>query len=207
MSTWEHVRLMPGTRINEYRCIHCRGARYAVDDHGLRCTCAGAKDDRTRRVARADQKGVAIPKLKKVRSRKSRAAACPESIIQNWANATLEAMGIPFLRLGESLLLNIFRNPSIPIHIKRHIKEAIAGWPDNILFLPITNHFSLCCMAEFKSDVGELHGKQKERAKELPFNVIRTTGELDELLKAFKDMAEYLKHDLTGKLIIGRRFK
>jgi hypothetical protein len=192
---------MPGTRINEYRCVHCRTLRYAVDDHGLRCTCPGAKDERTRRVARADQKGMAIPKMKRVRIQKSRAAQTPESIIQNFVNTTLEAMGIPYIRLGESLLLNIFKNPAIPVHVKRHIKNSIGGWPDNTLFIPVTKRFALACLVECKSDVGDLHGKQKERAAELPFNIVRTTAQLDELLNEFRQTADYLKGDLLDSKI------
>jgi len=146
-----------------------------------------------KRKPRSDQKDFAYPKMVRKSVRKSRKAKTPEDIIQGVVDTLLDLYHVPYLRLPANLFRGLFGNPQIPIWTKKHLKLAIAGWPDNMAFLPLDDKYCLCCMIENKSDIGKLHGMQKIRSKELPFNICRTQEDALKLIDEFKEMADKIK--------------
>ena len=151
---------------------------------------------------RADYQGFAFPKFVRMRGKKK--AKRPEAVAQGQVNALGDVLGIPYLRLPESLFVSIFASPSVPIHVKRHLKDAIAGWADNIFFLPVSDRFALACFIECKNDVGKLHGMQKTRSRELPYNIIREQADAQELLMDFKSRAETMRRIFKDPILLRR---
>ena len=130
-----------------------------------------------------------------IRQDKAR-AECPESELQDYADALLEAKGIPFLRLPAGMFKVIFANPAIPIHHKAMLKDALAGWPDNLTILPISPRFNVCLCLELKTTTGKLHGMQKTRAKEMAWWVARDREEISRAIAKLEWLAVNLKRDL-----------
>jgi len=144
------------------------------------------------RVPRTDQSGLKYPKMKTVDISELEEWT-PESTVQGWADALLRLKHIYYIRLPAELFMNIFRNPQIPVWIKRKIKLAIAGLPDNIAMIPLNDKFCLACNLECKSATGKFTGRQKTLSKEVPYNVVRTQKEIGELLDSFSKNAENIK--------------
>lgn len=151
-----------------------------------------------KRTPRSDQNKLKFPKVKRTKIGKKKKSGTPEKIIQGQVNGYLEAVGINFLRFPDTLFRAIFANPRIPPHIKRLIKTEIAGWPDNMLYIPVSDKFCLACAVECKSDVGKLRGMQKTRSKEIPFNIIRDFDNFKVLVSEFERAAEKIKNYLEG---------
>jgi hypothetical protein len=131
-----------------------------------------------------------FPKMSRAKHHKAKAA--PESVLQDFTNKYLQLKGLTYLRLPESLFAAIFRNPNIDVWIKRHIKEAIAGWPDNLVLLPIGNGLNLALALELKSETGKLHGEQKVLDKQIELLVARTPESVESAIKAFEIWANKL---------------
>lgn len=148
------------------------------------------------RIIRSDYKGFAYPKYEKGTHKKSKRAATPESILQEQVNNYLEIKGLKYLRLPDALFRALFPNPNIQPWVKHQIKLAIAGWPDNIVMVPLYNMYCLTLLLECKTDIGQLTGLQKERSKELPFKVVRTFDEAKKEIDTFVKCAEIM----TGKI-------
>ena len=149
-----------------------------------------------KRIPRTDQKGVAFPKMKKVRKTKKKAST-PESTIQAIADLLLRSEGIPYMRFPDSFFRSIFANPHINVWTKKHLKDALAGYADNILFLPVSDKFCLACMMENKTETGKLTGMQKMRSKELPYNITRNEADIRALISEFQRVADLIKKELS----------
>ena len=152
-----------------------------------------------RRDVRPDYKrncpDMAFPKMARAKHVKVKAA--PEAELQEFTNAYLKTCGITFLRLPESLFASIFRNPAIPVWIKRHIKECIAGWPDCLCLLPIGNGLNLALALELKSATGELHGEQKTMDAQIELVIARTQEQVIENIKGFNAWADKLRNFIS----------
>lgn len=146
-----------------------------------------------KRVIRADWKGFAFPKMKRVKSNPSKKAETPEATIQATVDVLLQNAGIPFFRLPDNMFRAIHADRSISNRMKAWILHELSGWADNIAFFPIDDKFCLCCHIENKSDKGKLRGKQKVRSKEIPYNIVRTEQDIRTLIKQFIAKAEWLK--------------
>ena len=139
-------------------------------------------------IPRHSYKGFALPKPE--HKKKSVVAdPHPESIVQAAVDARLSFAHMPYLRLTETLLKHIFTNPTIPVHIKKILADELGGWPDNMAFIPVSDRYCLACLIENKSDKGKLHGRQKIKAAELPYNIIRSDKEAEALIADFEHIA------------------
>jgi len=142
---------------------------------------------KTDSIPRHDYSGFAFPKAQRKKSVER--AAAPEKSIQAGLDARLRFAGIKYLRLSETLLRTIFANPMIPVHIKKIVSDELAGWPDNICYIPISDKYCLCAMIECKTTIGKLNGAQKRRSAGLPYVVVRSDNEAAAALAGFEKMA------------------
>ena len=131
---------------------------------------------------------MAYPKMRRVKDKHAKSA--PESDLQEFTNNYLKAKGLPYLRLSEKLLVNIFRNPSIPVHVKRHIKEEVAGWPDNLVLVPLGNGLNLAMAQELKTEAGTLTQAQRIMDHEIEMVVARSEDEVKANVKALEVWAK-----------------
>lgn len=134
-----------------------------------------------------DMPDCAFPKPARVRRGR---AKTPESELQGFANALLDAMGLTYLRLSESALRAIFANPAIPVYVKKHVSDQLGGWPDNMILYPLGNGLNLCLCMEIKTETGKLRASQKRRARDVSIMVVRDRAEIEAAIKGFKKMAE-----------------
>jgi len=144
---------------------------------------------------RADQIGVAFPKKKRIKKHKR--ASNPESELQHVVNIKLEGMGLPYLRIPDSLLRVMFSDRfHIPNHIRAEVSESIGGLPDNMVIQGFEHndfYFWLVCPIELKTEIGKLTPRQKERMRETPFNIIKTQKDFDKLITIFQDYHKELQ--------------
>jgi hypothetical protein len=120
--------------------------------------------------------GFALPKKQRVRPAPK--AKESEATLQAKTNALLDYAGIEYLRMSSDLYRCIFANPTIPIHIKRFIKEQIAGWPDNMIFLPISDKYNLSLNIELKTSIGKQNHRQADLARRIAIQVLRSEDEV-----------------------------
>jgi hypothetical protein len=144
---------------------------------------------------------MAFPKMRRAKNRKTKCA--PESALQGFTNAYLKAKGLTYLRLSEALLANIFRNPQIPVYIKRHIKESVAGWPDNLVLIPLGNGLNLAMALELKREDGKLNAAQRMMDKEIELVVSRTQDDVMANVTSLKGWARLLGTVVQMKVPMG----
>lgn len=119
-----------------------------------------------------------------------------EDVIQKQANDIYELKGIPYLRMGSELYSVIFSNPQLPIGVKKKISDEIKGWPDNMLFLPITPKFNLNCHIELKTETGKLNKGQNDKSKVMSVNIARDYKAIQAIAEKFIWFADKLRADL-----------
>ena len=131
-------------------------------------------------------------KIKKVRKLIKDKGISPEKILQNQTNSYLDALGIYYVRISDAIY-RIFSNPGISPHIKKEMKASISGLPDNNIQIPINNKFYLGCNVELKNSIGKFTADQKRRSREVPYVVIRTFEEMEELVKEIGIVLDKIK--------------
>jgi len=138
-------------------------------------------------IRRSDQHGLAFPKKKKSRQIKRKVKSNnEESVLQELVDRILVSRDFYFLRIPDQLY-RLFAHPQINPQTKRVLKDALAGLPDNDIKKQIgQSPFYLGCNVECKSEKGRLSKVQRERAKQIPYNIVRDQQSLDRLLGEFE---------------------
>lgn len=136
--------------------------------------------------------GFRFPKKKRIRV-DPKQPETPEKTIQAMTDIILQTSGISYLRLPDHMFKSIYFNRAISPRLKAWILHELSGWADNIAFIPLNDKFCLACMIENKTASGRLHGKQKQRARELPYNIVRSDKEAKQIVRGFKAFAERVK--------------
>jgi len=117
-----------------------------------------------------------------------------EKEIQAYVDWKIKNEGWPCIRIPDALYKAVFRaGNNIPPHVGNIISQYLTGLPDNIVCLGMGTRFFLGCSVENKSDVGKLHGKQKEWARKLNTNLVRTRPEIDRILKQMEKLHALLE--------------
>ena len=125
------------------------------------------------------------------RARNTKPKGALEAPLQEFTDELLKQQGLTFIRLPSSLFVSIFANPNIPVHVKAHIKEAIAGLPDNTVLIPIGNGLNLALALELKREIGGgLHGMQKDIDNQIELVVARSQDQVVAAVRAFMAWAQ-----------------
>jgi len=127
-----------------------------------------------------------IPKSKQLYSRNTRQAQeikIPESKLQKLADDYLEWNGVENIRIPDFVWRWIARKA--PEGVKIALRKALGGIPDNTCLIPINGLYSLCLSLELKAKKGVLHGKQKNKAKKLSWQIARSPEEIMRIIDKF----------------------
>ena len=122
-------------------------------------------------------------------------AEIPESSLQLFCDDYLELRQVRYIRLPDGFWRWLAVRGSEGI--KRWFRGLFAGIPDNTCFIPINDKYSLCLHLELKTRIGQLHGKQKEWARQLPVQVVRSTDEIKISIDKFIHDAGKLRDELA----------
>ena len=126
---------------------------------------------------------------------RKRHGAKSEAPLQAFADDYLAVLRIPNIRIPDGFWAWItYACNALKAWGKlKEIRSRFGGIPDNTCFIPISDKYSLCLHLELKSKSGDLHGEQKTQAMILPWQIARTTDEIQELIDTFREDAKELK--------------
>lgn len=119
--------------------------------------------------------GAIVPRAKK--TRKTATAKTPEAVIQAQAEAYLDALGLFFIRLPDSLMRVVFSSPSIPIWTKKEVSDCLSGLPD-LTILKDGKYLAV----ELKTSIGKLTDKQRSVQQSIGTVVCRSFEEFKEVV-------------------------
>jgi len=122
-----------------------------------------------------------------------------EAPVQSATNGILENMQIPFFRVPDRLWF--WLKTKCPAWLLKDCSKHLAGWPDNMAFIPITNKYLLACPIECKSRTGKMQGKQKKLGTKLNYQIPRSSDDALEIITAFIKDAEIIREKILEKEI------
>ncbi len=117
-----------------------------------------------------------------------------EDQLQKQCNDEIEGYNIKYLRIPDGVWN--WLNDNCPVHILYWLSHYFAGMPDNVMLIPISDEYNLCCQIELKTKTGKVKNKQKQWAKETAVNLSRDTETTDNIIKNYVDFAKKLKEFL-----------
>ena len=115
----------------------------------------------------------------------------PEEALQVFVDDYLTNFRIVYFRIQDGFFRWIKMNA--PMGIQKWFFGMFGGWPDNTLFLPIDDKYSLAVSLELKTATGKLHGKQKTNSKKIPWQIARTPEEAMVIIERAKKDVEKIK--------------
>jgi len=127
-------------------------------------------------------------------ARKStRKVKMPEAALQKFTDDYLAAKGLSYIRLPDRLwgVLHRALSKTYP-GVLWGLRKALGGLPDNTVFIPINDRYSLALHLELKTKSG-LHGQQKVQARELPWQIAQTPEDVQQIVDRFIEDAEDMK--------------
>ena len=119
-----------------------------------------------------------------------------EAELQHFADKLIWGMGIQCIRMPDNAHKVIQRHGNQGV--KNEVAKWLGGHADCNLVAKLTDKYSLCCHIELKSELGQLHGKQKDRARELPFHICRSHDKVQEKVQEFLYDVKALRAALKG---------
>ena len=129
------------------------------------------------------------------KKRKNPVIKVKESQLQKQLNDTLNAYSVRYIRIE-----NVFWNWLVKMHSAGKCPDEVffpfvdrfKGMPDNMCFVPIGEKYNLCAALEEKTLTGKQNIDQKEWAREMNVQVLRTTEENENAVKRLLHLAELI---------------
>ncbi len=130
-----------------------------------------------------------------------------EAPVQAALDTFLELKGLYYFRIPDlvfKVLLKEIRN-SKNVYWQIQIKKlllTLKGWPDNMVHIPLNykdKQYILSCPIECKSATGTTHGKQKDMARDLNYQIPRSPEQAMEIVNQFIKGAEIIKGVLENE--------
>lgn len=115
----------------------------------------------------------------------------PESHLQKRVDSILKFYHLKNIRIHSSFWRWVWFH--CPVKIKKLFTEYFTGMPDNIMFLPLDDNFSLCLQVELKTKIGKQNAAQKKWAKEISVVICRDDKEFQEILKKYFDLQKKIR--------------
>ena len=121
-----------------------------------------------------------------------------ESPVQEALDMYIELKALPHLRIPDSIWRWIHSSKSnVPDYMKKIFSNSLAGWPDDMVFLPLTDKYLLACPLEAKSRTGRFSSsKQRKMAKELNYQIPRSPVDVVNMINEFIEFATQLREEL-----------
>lgn len=132
-------------------------------------------------------------------------AAIPEDWLQQWTDSFLESRRIRWIRVPDAFW-NFLHATAYP-GMLAFFRKVFGGWCDNTCFIRIGDDYSLTLHLELKTEdakgraVGQLHGKQKAEAKNLPWKICRNHNAVRDVVLQYEREALMLAEVLKVKSI------
>lgn len=104
--------------------------------------------------------GALVPRPRK--TRKVPRGKTPEAVIQSQAEAYLDALGLFYIRLPDSLMRTVFATPGIPIAVKCEVADCLKGLPD-LTIMRAGKYLAI----ELKREGGKMSTAQREVQREV----------------------------------------
>jgi len=115
----------------------------------------------------------------------------PESDLQAFADDYLATTRADQLRIPNWMYAWVKR--SAPKAFAVQFMERFTGYPDNTIWEPVGDCYSICLSMEIKRARGQLSGnRQKALAKKRNYQIPRSPGQIEALLVKFRADAEML---------------
>jgi hypothetical protein len=134
---------------------------------------------------------------------KSMKAVIPENLLQKTCNEMIEAFGFSFIRFEDSFLRWISLNA--PVHIRKMFFDQVGGkFPDVMIQAKLGDGFFLTTKLELKTEdkkgraVGQLHGKQKNVAKNEEWMIARNAKQIESALQTIQKKVILVKKLFKG---------
>ena len=137
-----------------------------------------------KRKIRSDQKGVAFPKMVKVKNSEK---VAPEKVIQRQVNDFLDKAGFYYVRISDRAYKAVGGKC-----------DSMAGLPDNNVMLPLNDKFYLGCNLELKRKGGKKTPQQKARSMEVPYVFEDDFDNVVELMREMVKIADKIKGEIDG---------
>ena len=128
--------------------------------------------------------------------RKKKTGSKTEEPVQAALDTYLELRGIDFFRILDLLfkvLVTFFKTKRLNGGVFKIIISYLKGWPDNMVYIPLTDKYLLACPIECKSATGKTHGQQKVMARRLNYQIPRSPEETIEIVDQFIKDHERIK--------------
>jgi len=121
-----------------------------------------------------------------------------ESPVQEALDMYIELKALPHIRIPDSIWRWIHsKKANVPTYMKKIFSDSLAGWPDDMIFLPLTDKYLIACPIEAKSRTGRFSSsKQKKMAKELNYQIPRSPVASINIINEFIDFATQLREEL-----------
>ena len=121
-----------------------------------------------------------------------------EAPVQAALELYLELKGLPHFRIPDSIWRWIHNGKSnVPDYMKKLFSKSLAGWPDDMVFIPVTDKYLLACPLEAKSRTGRFSSsKQKSMAKDLNYQIPRSPEDVINMIEDFISFATQLREEL-----------
>jgi hypothetical protein len=121
-----------------------------------------------------------------------------ESPVQEALDMYIELKALPHIRIPDSIWRWIHsKKANVPDYMKKIFSDSLAGWPDDMVFLPLTDKYLIACPLEAKSRTGRFSSsKQRRMAKELNYQIPRSPVDVVNMINEFIDFATQLKKDI-----------
>jgi hypothetical protein len=123
--------------------------------------------------------------------KKKEKALIPEKFIQKQAEEYLKYIDCEIIRIPDEVYMVIYKNPKIPVYIKKIIADYIKSIPDLTVLFPDGKYHCV----ELKSKTGKLTSGQKRfknRVGEVNYSVCRSIEDFVKLIQEFKN-SNYLE--------------
>lgn len=140
----------------------------------------------------ADKSSLMFPKYegKKIKGPKNPKVTLKENVIQRKVERYLKSYGLKFLHIPDALLMFLMKNPLVPMHIRKFVKEYFSGLPDLLIFHKNSEGHNFCLLLELKTEAGVVSTVQGRWHAGLNVHVTYSLKEAKEVIDEFIEFVD-----------------
>lgn len=145
--------------------------------------------------------GLKFPKKRRTKDGKP-VVHIPESDNQSFADDYLALFNIENIRIPDAVWSRLQMTDTVTKNLLAkgsRGNNGCAGIADNTNFIEISDSFSLALHLEQKSTAGKLSGRQKNKARSLPYRISRCPEDTIKEVQAFIKFAKVLEYLIKNK--------
>ena len=116
----------------------------------------------------------------------------PEAALQRFLDDLLKVKKLRNFRIPDNFWSFLFATTKFNMGLRRQFAGIFGGWPDNMVFLPLTDKYLIALPIELKTQKGRLHGKQVTMGFDMNYTVARDSEAILAAVEQFEnDCATY----------------